>query len=511
MKSAEGVRPDPRDKPTGVLLFGLSRIFGKVQETHGTVSLPLTETDRLLRERSSMDSQSVSMFVSHKVANHERAARRIKQILEARTERLIIHICEEIEAGDSFRSWISTQITDARAMLALLPPGATRDTTWMSYEIGAFQSHPNGRLLVFKHADDPIPSTINEIEIINAERSDIRDKFLEPLLTRDNFIGDIRALNNRICHADLDRDADEIEEGFNGVLPTNSEIVGAALTVELIQPTSDNIDKAGITASPDFSEILDWRLSASATWKDLKVHALLEKGKGTFWAQELEDLMAGVAREESVRRILTSTFRGRGPDSVGKIFRPSLNRVDYIDNKPVRFYFTFHEVLVPELVRPKGPLGDVTDLLFVAIRLRWEVLYPFLLKRLEAEGSPDKWQMNEQERGKLIGNVIGSLRTIELQVERHHMYDAAVAAFPQTTWDELVLMLEERQQIVAAIEAAGQQNDFLGVIKELQRAVGFNCRVMPLLSRRFCELMEEDTVRISNVATWQGPAAKAAP
>jgi len=75
----------------------------------------------------------------------------------------------------------------------------------------------------------------------------------------------------------------------------------------------------------------------------------------------------------------------------------------------------------------------------------------------------------------------------------------------------LVLMLEERQQIVAAIEAAGQQNDFLGVIKELQRAVGFNCRVMPLLSRRFCELMEEDTVRISNVATWQGPAAKAAP
>lgn len=385
-----------------------------------------------------MESQSVSMFISHKVANHERAARRIKEILEARTERLTIHICEEIAAGDSFRTWISTQITAARAMLALLPPGATRDDTWMSYEIGAFlQSHTCGRLLVVKHASDPVPTTINEIEIISAEKSEIRDKFLEPLLTRDNFIADIKALNNRICHADLDRDAEEMEKAFNGVLPTNSEIVGAALTVELIQPTGDNMDNASITASQDFSEILDWRLPASAAWKDLKVHALLEKGKGTFWAEELEDLMAGVAREESVRRIITSTFRGRGPDSVGKIFRPGLNRVDYIDNKPVRFYFTFHEVLVPELVRPTGPLGDVTDLLLVTIRLRWEVLYPFLLKRFEAEGSPDKWQMNEQERGKLIGNVIGSLRTIELQVERHHMFDAAVAAFPKlsgTNW-----------------------------------------------------------------------------
>jgi hypothetical protein len=48
-------------------------------------------------------------------------------------------------------------------------------------------------------------------------------------------------------------------------------------------------------------------------------------------------------------------------------------------------------------------------------------------------------------------------------------------------------------------------------MQELQRAVGFNCRVMPLLSQRFSELMDEDTIRISNVAEWQGPAVKAAP
>ena len=453
-----------------------------------------------------MESQSVSMFVSHKIANHGRAARRIKEILEARTERLAIHICEEVDAGDSFRSWIKTQISTARAMLALLPPGATsatRDTTWMSFEMGEFQSHKDGRLIVFKHPDDPIPSTINEIEIINARKSDIRDKFLEPLLTRDNFIADIRALNNRICHADLDRDAEEIENVLNGVLPTNSEIVGAALTVELIDPTGDSLDKACITASQDFSEILNWRPRVSATWKDLRDHALLQKGKGTFWAQEMEDLMAGAGREESVRKILTSTFRGRGTDTAGKIFRPTLNRVDYVDNKPVRFYFTFHEVLVPELVRPKDHLGNVVDLLFVAIRMRWEVLYPFLLNRFKSEGPPDKWQMNDDERGKLIGNVIGSLRAIELQIERHHMFGAAVDAFPKDTWDKLLPMLNARQQIIAAIEGAGQQNDFLRLMKELKRAVDCNCEVMPLLMERFKNLMDEDTDHISHMIAWQ--------
>jgi hypothetical protein len=455
-------------------------------------------------------SQIIPMFVSHKVANHKRAARRIKEILEARTERLAVHICEEVDAGDSFRNWISAQITAAHALLALLPPGTTKDTTWMSYEIGAFQSRPNGRLFVFKHAADPIPSTINELEIINAEKSDIRDKFLEPLLKRDNFIAkDIRALNRRICATDLDRDAEEMESVFKGVLPTHSEVVGAALTVELIQPASASLDEACITASQDFSEILNWRPPMFATWRGLKDRARLEKGKGTFWAQEMEDLMAAVAREGSVRKILTSTFRGRGSETRGKIFRPTLNRVDYVDDRPVRFYFTFHEDLVPELVRPKGQLGDVTNLLLVAIRVRWEVLYPFLLKRLESDGPPDKWRISEEERGRLIGNVIGSLRAIELQIERHHMFDAAVAAFPQSAWEQVVPMLNEREQIVAAIEAAGQENDFFRLMKELRRAVDFNCRAMPLLMQRFNELMAEDTAAISLMTAWQDAAVRA--
>jgi hypothetical protein len=217
----------------------------------------------------------------------------------------------------------------------------------------------------------------------------------------------------------------------------------------------------------------------------------------------MEDLMAGAGREESVRKILTSTFRGRGTDTAGKIFRPTLNRVDYVDNKPVRFYFTFHEVLVPELVRPKDHLGNVVDLLFVAIRMRWEVLYPFLLNRFKSEGPPDKWQMNDDERGKLIGNVIGSLRAIELQIERHHMFGAAVDAFPKDTWDKLLPMLNARQQIIAAIEGAGQQNDFLRLMKELKRAVDCNCEVMPLLMERFKNLMDEDTDHISHMIAWQ--------
>ena len=62
-----------------------------------------------------MSDQRVSMFISHKVATHKRAAARIKTILEARTERLDVYICEEIPVGDRWREWITEPPRDADA------------------------------------------------------------------------------------------------------------------------------------------------------------------------------------------------------------------------------------------------------------------------------------------------------------------------------------------------------------------------------------------------------------
>src|SRR5262249_44442383 len=132
--------------------------------------------------------------------------------------------------------------------------------------------------------------------------------------------------------------------------------------------------------------ILNWNLD-SFSWPDLHRRAEEEKGKGTFWVTEMEQVMLDVLREREPR-VMTSTFRGRGPSVAGRIFRPHLDHVQFVDKaRPVRFCFVFHEVLAPELVRGPGKIGDVFSILYIANRVRWEVLNPFLVKRFLADGA----------------------------------------------------------------------------------------------------------------------------
>ena len=113
-----------------------------------------------------MTDKRVAMFVSHKVANHERAAQRIKTILESRAERLDIYICEDIRAGDRWRDWIQDNIAHSHILLVLLPHTGA-DLTWVATEIGLFKAAcPNGRLVALNPPSQPIPSIIEPHQIV---------------------------------------------------------------------------------------------------------------------------------------------------------------------------------------------------------------------------------------------------------------------------------------------------------------------------------------------------------
>src|SRR5262249_39299487 len=146
-------------------------------------------------------------------------------------------------------------------------------------------------------------------------------------------------------------------------------------TIDLAVTTAQDLGTARVRAPNGCACTLNWSLR-TFTWNELRTRAEEEKGKGTFWVNEMEEVIIDVANRDRPR-VMTSTFRGRGAVA-GQIFRPQLERVDYINEVPVRFYFAFHEVLAPELVRGPGPIGDVFNLLYIATRVRWEVLNPFL-------------------------------------------------------------------------------------------------------------------------------------
>jgi hypothetical protein len=356
---------------------------------------------------------------------------------------------------------------------------------------------PTGRLIVLKHPPYPAPDIVRDIHIIDTSKDQLQKHFLQPLYLCSTFTGLDVPLNQRVTDADLMRDAKEIEDALLGIVDPRSEFFGESLVVEtgeLDVTTPVGLGSACVRAPNGSSRILNWN-KRSFSWNELRARAAEDKGKGTFWVSEMEQVITDVARQNRPR-VMTSTFRGRGPVA-GQIFRPQLECVDFVDDTPVRYHFFFHEVLVPELVRGPERLGDVFNLLHVATRVRWEVLNPFLVKlSLTKDTPPSRIDMSPEARNELIARVLRSLRIIEQEAERHNMLDSGVNAFDDDDRELIVDLLRERERIHTAIVAAAQREDFEQFMGELMRALDLNCRAMDLLANRFLELVREDCGRV---------------
>jgi hypothetical protein len=381
-----------------------------------------------------------------------------------------------------------------------LPHTATA-LTWIAAEIGTFQSAcPDGRLVVLKCPSDPIPNIVQDRQVIDASKDQLRERFLKPLYRDPKFLRLDTPLNLRVTDADLKRDAEEIEDALLGIVDPRSEFFGESLVVEtgeLDVTTSLGLDSALIRAPNGCSRILDWN-RRSFSWNELRARAAEEKGKGTFWVSEMEQVITDVARQNRPR-VMTSTFRGRG-EVAGQIFRPQLDRVDFVDDTPMRYHFVFHEVLVPELVRGPERIGEVFNLLYIATRVRWEVLNPFVVNlSLAKDTPPSRLDMSQEARHELIGRVSRSLRIIEYEAERHKMLEAAVSAFDDNDREIIDQLLKKREWIKNAIEAAASREDFEQFMGELMQWLEFNCEAMELLANRFLQLVREDCGRVQQM------------
>ena len=104
--------------------------------------------------------------------------------------------------------------------------------------------------------------------------------------------------------------------------------------------------------------------------------------------------------------------------------------------------------------------------------------------------------MSQEARNELIGQVIRSLRIVEQEAERHHMFDSVVSAFDDDDREVIVDLLRERERIHNAIVATAQREDFEQFMGELMRALDLNCRATELLATRFLELVREDCGRV---------------
>jgi hypothetical protein len=312
-------------------------------------------------------------------------------------------------------------------------------------------------------------------------------RLLGPLYLDPSLMGLRTPLNSRIDHDDLERDASEIRSMFLDMAETKSQSYQEVLIVEAVSP----IDRAAVRAPYGCEEILNWTRQAFC-WSDLRERAAQEKHKGTFWIEEMENVITEVMRGERPS-VMTSTFRGRGR-TAGRIYQPQLEKVDFVGDRPIRYYFGFHEVLVPELVRGPGAIGDVFNLLHIALRVRWEVLNPFLVTL----GTPRaRDEISEEERDAVIGMVSGSLRVIELEAERHGMFDdPAISSLDGGLREKVSQMLRERALIRDAISEAVAHKDFDELMKHLTRVLEQTTMASNLLAERFVELLRRDREKV---------------
>jgi hypothetical protein len=439
-----------------------------------------------------------SLFVSHHIATHKKAAARIKQLLESRSERLDVHISEDILGGDDWLGWIVKHIAESNILLILLPPHQD-ELGWIEREVKLFKERcATGRRIIFKPELLKKPDFEDEIQFVETSQEDLCTRFLRPLYFESTFSGLPAALNIRVSEEELAHDALQIREAIIGdrvVAEFGESLIVDTGCCNLSEPSG--LDTAILHPSAGFGQILNWNVR-DCRWSDLRNRAAIGVGKGTFWVTEMEEVITEIAQQNEPR-VMSSTFRGRGTAG-GKIFRPQLTRVETIADRPVCFHFAFYEVLVPELVRGPELIGAVYNLLHLAGRVRWEVLNPFLVKRyFSNDPLPPRVRLSKDEQHELIGRVSNSLRAIELEAERHDTLAKGISAFKGDQYDTIQQMFDRREMIKAAIQEAVRRNDFESLMRELTQSLDLNSQVMEILAERFLQLARDERVRVAQM------------
>jgi hypothetical protein len=319
------------------------------------------------------------IFISHLREDTE-TARLLKQQIENHTNGVVVHVDEsDIRGGDDWKRCIRETILGSN-MFILLHTDLTKrsEIDWLIYEAGIFTTAAEDPCKIVTLTADPVklPPQINDYQAIKTSPEDLYEKFYLPLFRDIAFTGNDQPLNTALRDEEMETLAQDLVASFNARELTQFYII-PALRFELSTDGGTNgipVDTIFSEITPNtFADLLDLQ-AESATWEEICARAEQQAGKGTFWPRAVEDAVE-LAAERRNQKVMTATFRAfKG----GRIFRPVLIRADRFNEQPRRYTLAFIEDYVPESVRPKGVTGDMFLLVRLAMRLRSEVLDPFI-------------------------------------------------------------------------------------------------------------------------------------
>lgn len=312
----------------------------------------------------------VKIFLSHKNEDEDLAISLRQLLCRYAGNRLKVHLMEEIPPGNVWLDWIEDNLATSNILLLLYTdPEAKWD--WVMHEAGHFagQQTPHQRCVICLHhpRTDP-PGPVQQYHNVPANIRRLK-RWLQIFYGTTASFADGEPINEEHSRdeEELNRQAGEIAALFE---PCKMEEMFIphhfTLSIEDLSEMASSRDQGDQILIPDTAEVkandrtlADIFALGPGEWQWAQLRERVSSRGDTRWMREL-----GVAIIEASKRYLDvhldQTFRAV---EGGKIYRPLLYRVDFMEGDAVNFHVLFTKERAPKNVAGSGRLGVMFKLL----------------------------------------------------------------------------------------------------------------------------------------------------
>jgi hypothetical protein len=320
-----------------------------------------------------------TVFLSHKIKD-KHVARSIKELLTNHTANVDYFVSEDIEKGEHWRSVITEQLNNSR-FLVLVFTDPDEDWSWSLYETGFFDALARAdetqtrRIYCLHHPNKGPPTPIADLQTVPAISESVAqwltELFDQTQQTRTQFRDDheIPQLAKEICGffqsdyrplysaKSVSIEVDRRLLGSPDDLPANSTVRGGyGLMAELFGAQTDTLEWSSVKN----------RFEQFPNSSEVNLNALKEISRALY----------SISRNIRVLPLQSTIFVEQGP----KRYRPVVSHAKELSTGHISCEILLIEEVGGPLQNVDKPLGALFTALRMAIRIRWEVVRPFVVK-----------------------------------------------------------------------------------------------------------------------------------
>jgi len=317
------------------------------------------------------------VFFSHKVKD-DAVTNSIKDLIEARFERVRCFMSKNIAKGTNWRQAIAEELTGS-SFLVLVFTDPTEDWAWCLYETGFFDAltrFPNEmhtrRIYCLHHASSPPPSPIADLQATKANLEDVsrwlKELYKHTVQTKEILWNDIPQIASQIC---------EFFEQENKPI-YSAKSVGISVRCCSLMSPDDLPDDTIIEGDRRLMEEVFGTNTGNIDWKSAKERFAEFPNSSEANLNALKEISHAIYRihdNSRVRPIQGTIFVEQGP----KRYRPVISYAkESAANRILCEILLIEEVGGP-LQNVDKHLGALLTSVRMAARIRWEIIRPFVL------------------------------------------------------------------------------------------------------------------------------------